>query len=111
MKKKSLIYLLAVMAVCCLSSVSFAGEVSQGKCTAYDKEKRTVTIEEYNLNFSKENPYGEPTGVTSVYDVSAAQIGLQPAPGDILRLAYKVDGTQKTCIKLMNVSKQDLRKK
>ncbi|MFH0728175.1 MAG: hypothetical protein V2B19_17765 [Pseudomonadota bacterium] len=111
MKKKSLIYLLAVMALLCVSSVSFAGEVSQGKCTAYDKEKKTVTLDEYNLNFSKANPYGEPTGVISVFDVSSAQIGLQPEPGDILRLAYKVDGTKKTCVKLMNVSKQDLRKK
>jgi hypothetical protein len=111
MKQKSLIYLLAVMIVFCLSSAAFAGEVSQGKCTAYDKENKTVTIDEYNLNFTKEMPYGEPTGVISVYDVSTAQIGLQPAPGDILRLSYKVDGTKKTCLKLMNVSKQDLRKK
>jgi hypothetical protein len=111
MKKKSLIYLLAVMALLCLSTISFAGEVSQGKCTAYDKEKKTVTIDEYNLNFTKENPYGEPTGVISVFDVSTAQIGIQPAPGDVLRLAYKVDSDKKICIKLMNVSKQDLKKK
>jgi hypothetical protein len=111
MKKKSLIYLLAVMTLFCFSSASFAGEVSQGKCTAYDTEKKTVAIDEYNLNFSKENPYGEPTGTISVFDVSSAQIGVQPAVGDVLRLAYKVDGAKKTCIKLMNVSKQDLKKK
>jgi hypothetical protein len=112
MKQKTLIYLLAVIALLCLSSAAaIAGEVSQGKCTVYDTEKKTVAINEYNLNFSKENPYGEPTGVISVYDVSTAQIGLKPEPGDILRLSYKVNGDKKTCLKLMNVSKQDLRKK
>jgi hypothetical protein len=111
MKQKTLIKLLTVMALLCLSSAAFAGEVSQGKCTAYDIEKKTVTMEEYNINFSKEHPYGEPTGVISVYDVSTAQIGLKPEPGDILRASYKVNGDKKTCLKLMNVSKQDLRKK
>lgn len=111
MKKRSLINLLAAMMLLCLSSAAIAGEVSQGKCTAYDMEKKTVTIEEYNINFSKEYPYGEPTGVISVYDVSTAQIGLKPEPGDILRVSYKVNGDKKTCLKLMNVSKQDLRKK
>jgi hypothetical protein len=111
MKKRNLIYLLAVMMLFCLSSAAFAGEVSQGKCVAYDVEKKTVSIDEYNLNFTKEHPYGEPTGVISVYDVSTAQIGLKPEPGDILRASYKVNGDKKTCLKLMNVSKQDLRKK
>jgi len=111
MKKSCFIYILAVMMLLSLSSAAIAGEVSQGKCTAYDVENKTVTIEEYNINFSKEHPYGEPTGVISVYDVSTAQIGLKPEPGDILRLSYKVNGNKKTCLKLMNVSKQDLRKK
>jgi hypothetical protein len=88
-----------------------AAEVSQGKCIQYDKEKKTITIDEYDLNFSKENPYGCATGQTSVYDVSAALIGIKPEPGDILRIAYVMKGTDRVALKVMNVSKQDLKKK
>lgn len=111
MKKKSIICILALISLFCLSSVSFAGEVSQGKCTAYDKEKKTVTIDEYNLNFSKANPYGEATGVINSFDISNAQMGAPPEVGDILRLAYKVEGDKKNVVKLMNVTKQDMKKK
>lgn len=111
MKRKSLICFLALTAMICISSVGLAAEVSQGKCTVYDAEKKLVTIDEYNLKFSKEKPYGEPTGVISVFDLNAAVIGIVPEPGDILRIAYTVNGTQKNAVKIMNVSKQDLRKK
>lgn len=95
----------------CISSVGLAAEVSQGKCTVYDAEKKLVTIDEYNLNISKEKPYGEPTGKISVFDLNAAEIGIVPEPGDILRIAYNAKGDQNNAVKIMNVSKQDLKKK
>jgi len=94
-----------------LASAALAGEVSQGKCISYDKEKKVIVIEEYDLDFSKDNPYGRPTGVQSTYDVSTAKVGITPQPGDVLRIAFDVKGAQKVAIKVMNVSKQDLRKK
>jgi hypothetical protein len=111
MKQKLIICLVALTVMFWVTSVGLAAEVSQGKCTIYDAEKKSVTIDEYNLKFSKENPYGEPTGVISVYDLSQAQIGIKPEPGDVLRIAYNVTGTQKSALKVMNVSKQDLKKK
>jgi hypothetical protein len=86
-------------------------EVSQGKCVSYDQDSKLITIEEYDIQFSKEYPYGQPTGVTSVFNVAQAMIGIAPAPGDILRLAYTVSGSEKMALKVMNVSKQDLMKK
>ena len=37
-------------------------------------------------------------------------MGLNPAPGDVIRVAYKVEGNSFLALKLMNVSKQDLSK-
>jgi len=93
------------------AGVALASEVAQGKCTDYNKDSGTLTIEEYDLNFSKENPYGKSTGVLSVFDAKDAKIGISPAPGDVLRISYKPEGTGKQALKVMNVSKQDLRKK
>ncbi len=112
MKSKMLLW--AVMLICMASlsaGYAAASEVSQGKCLLVDGEKKVITIEEYDIQFSKENPYGRPTGVESSYDVSSAKIGIAPEPGDILRLAYVVKGSEKVALKVMNVSKQDLRKK
>jgi len=112
MKNKVLLCLLSLALMVVFSaSPLLAAEVSQGKCVAVDTENNVITIEEYDTNFSTEFPYGKPTGVQSVFNVAKAQIGMKPEPGDILRLAYVVKGTDKVAIKVMNVSKQDLRKK
>jgi hypothetical protein len=112
MKKIALLCLAANVAlVFVAAAVVGAADVSQGKCVAYEKEKNTITLEEYDTHFSKDNPHGQPTGQTSVYNVSKAAIGLLPEPGDILRIAYQVQGSERMAFKVMNVTKQDLRKK
>jgi hypothetical protein len=111
MTQKIVFCLVALLVVAFSASGVLGAEVSQGKCVKFDKEKKAITIEEYDINFSKECPYGQPTGVESVYDVSKAQIGIPPEPGDVLRIAYDVKGTDRLAHKVMNVSKQDLRKK
>jgi len=88
-----------------------AAEVAQGKCLEYNPGKKELTIQEYNTEFSKEMPYGKPTVAVSKFDISGAKIGEDPKPGDILRIAYKANGKTKKALKVMNVSKQDLRKK
>lgn len=100
-----------VAALVCWVLPAAAAEVSQGKCKTYNTQTKVITIEEYNTTFTKENPYGEPTGEVNAYDVANAIIGITPEPGDILRLAYEVRGTKREALKVMNVSKQDLRKK
>ena len=96
-----------------LLSASFvlAAEVGQGKCIKYEKESMLITMEEYDINFSKEYPHGRPTGVKSVYNAAKAEIGVDPKPGDILRIAYEVKGAEKVAIRVMNVTRQDLMKK
>jgi hypothetical protein len=111
MKNKTLFCFALLLVILFGWSPVMAAEVSQGKCLQYDQEKKMITIEEYDLNFSQENPYGQSTGQTSAYDVSTALIGIKPEPGDILRIAYVIKGADRVALKVMNVSKQDLRKK
>ncbi len=100
-----------LIALMLMAGSALAADVSQGKCIQYDKQQGVLTIEEFDIQFSAENPYGRPTGIESVYNVSKALIGIVPEPGDILRVAYKVKGDEKVALRVMNVSKQDLRKK
>lgn len=88
-----------------------ASEVAQGKCLEFNAEAKTVKVQEYDINFSKEFKYGTPTSIESEFDVSTAKIGKAPEPGDILRISYKIEGNSKIALKIMNVSKQDLMKK
>ncbi len=88
-----------------------AAEVAQGRCLESDSSANTVVIEEYNIKFSKQYPYGEPTGVQSKFILTGAKIGVTPKPGDILRIAYSVKGGIRTAVKVMNVTRQDLNKK
>lgn len=111
MKKRVGICLATLLAVLFAASFAAAADVSQGKCIQFDKEKMLVLIEEYDINFTKDNPYGHPTGIQSLFNAQKALIGIPPAPGDVLRIAYKIQGDEKIAIRIMNVTKQDLRKK
>ena len=107
--KKIIVICLVALAV--MVGPAVAADVSQGKCIQYDQQQGVLTIEEFDTQFSAETPYGHPTGVEAAFNISNAQIGITPEPGDILRLAYDVKGNEKVALRVMNVSKQDLRKK
>ncbi len=111
MKGKAIFFLAAMALMVSLAPVTLAAEVAQGRCIEFDKEKMRVVIEEYDINFGPDHPYGRPTQTKSAYDLGKAQIGIPPRPGDILRIAYEVKGTERVAIKVMNVSQQDLMKK
>ncbi len=88
---------------------TLAADVVQGACLEFTGDR--VKIEEFDTNFGPDAKYGKPTGVQSEYDLSRAEVGMHPEPGDILRIAYRLDGDQRMALKVMNVSKQDLMKK
>jgi hypothetical protein len=112
MKRISFFLLMSTLIWVCWPVNTFAAEVAQGKCLEYNQGKNELTIQEYNTEFTKEEPYGKPTVTVSKFDISNAKIGIDPQPGDILRIAYmKADGKLKKALRVMNVSKQDLRKK
>ncbi len=94
-----------------LGTGALAAEVVQGACVSYDADQHVLVVEEYDLNFSAEHKYGQPTGIESKFDTATAMVGIVPEPGDILRIAFVIEGDAKTALKVMNVSKQDLMKK
>ena len=111
MKAKFFLAVLSCVLAVLLSGAAAAADVAQGKCMQYDIAATRIVLEEYNTELSKDHPYGESTGRVAVFDFAKAKIGIPPAPGDILRIAYIVEDGVKRAIKVMNVSKQDLRKK
>lgn len=111
MRKVSATVAVAVVGLLVWAASSFCAEVSQGKCIKLDESNMLLSLEEYDTDFSPEHPYGKPTGVISLYNLSNALMGVSPKPGDILRIAYEIKGTQRMALKVMNVSRQDLMKK
>lgn len=110
--KKTIISLATALAVIiCLSVPALAAEVAQGKTIAYDKDKQTLIIEEYDTTKSKENPYGKSTGKQMTFNLAEALVGATPEPGNIVRVAYQEKGPEKIAVRVMNVTKQDLMKK
>ncbi|MEW5722252.1 MAG: hypothetical protein AB1896_04040 [Thermodesulfobacteriota bacterium] len=87
-----------LFAIMTLGSAAWAGEVLQGTCLKFDQTAKTLTVQ--NEIDQKE----------FVFDVSGAKIGLEPEPGNVLRIAYRqVDG-KNVAFKVMNITKQSLRK-
>lgn len=103
--------LLMALGVFLSTSHALAFGVAQGKCLENNVAQKTIKIEVYDTNFGKDTPYGHATGIENVYDVSQAKVGIKPEPGDILRIAFTLEGDTRKAAKVMNVSKQDLRKK
>lgn len=103
---------LAFVAVLFMTATSLAADVAQGKVLSLDKNTNILTIEEFDTHKSPEHPYGRPTGVTSEYKMDKKTlVGIPPQAGDVVRIAFTTQGTERIAVRIMNVSKQDLRKK
>lgn len=111
MKRFYISLFIIIAASAFLAAQGYAGEVVQGKCIELNKAQDSLTIEEYDTNFSKENPYGKPTGIIFEGNIKNAKIGISPEPGDILRIVYTLDRNSKNVLKVMNITKQGLKQK
>ncbi|MEJ5366577.1 MAG: hypothetical protein WHS86_15895 [Desulfosoma sp.] len=112
MKRSLLGLFLAITGAFLMVSTALAADVAQGKVLSMDKATNTLTIEEFDTHKSADHPYGRPTGVTSEYKIEKQTlVGIPPQPGDVVRVAYKAHGPDRIAVRIMNVSKQDLRKK
>jgi hypothetical protein len=100
-----LITILVIAAVTALGcSNGTKSRVYQGVCLKYSP---TDQILELKNSQPQLNPI---PGETAVFNLANAKVGLSPDPGDVIRVAYKAEGNSFLALKLMNVSKQDLRK-
>ncbi len=113
MKSRILILLPVLIMALILACPVMAVEdnVAQGKVQTFDKEKQLLTIDDYNTDFTKEHKYGAPTGKQSTYNTKGALIGITPAVGDVVRIAFDQKDGKNHAIRIMNVTKQDVMKK
>ena len=97
-----------VLVVLVMSALSCSNEskshVYQGKCLRFSAADKILELKNTEPEL---NPI---PGDSAVFNLAEAKVGLSPAPGDVIRVAYKVQGNSFLALKLMNVSKQDLRK-
>lgn len=104
--------LLAFVATLFMTATSQAADVAQGKVLSMDTNTNTLTIEEFDAHKSPEHSYGRPTGVTSEYKIDKKTlVGIAPKTEDVVRIAFTTQGTERIAVRIMNVSKQDLRTK
>ena len=80
-------------------------QVYQGVCISLDSEGKTLKLE------NTEPALNRIEGTHAVFDLTGARVGLTPEQGDTIRVAYVEREGLYQAVKVMNVTKQDLRKK
>jgi hypothetical protein len=94
-----------------ISNPADAASVVQGELVSdYTTGIATIKVNEYDINITNDKPNGNPTGTITEFEISDAMIGAKPEKGNILRIAFIEEGGKKKALKIMNVTKQDLRK-
>jgi hypothetical protein len=102
MRMIAVLVLAAIPALSC--SDGGKSRVYQGVCLKYSASDQILELKNTQPQL---NPI---PGETAVFNLANAKVGLTPDPGDVIRVAYKAEGNSFLALKLMNVSKQDLRK-
>ncbi len=107
MKRNRLMLLAAAAMLLAFATSAMAADVFQGLCSSYDEAGKTLVLKN-----SEPEKNLVPKDMAEVsFDLSQSKVGLVPAPGDKMRVAYSKQGDKFMALKVMNVSKQDLRKK
>jgi hypothetical protein len=102
MRLIAVLVIAVIMALGCSDGIK--SRVYQGVCVKYSASDQILELKNTQPQL---NPI---PGETAVFNLASAKVGLTPDPGDVIRVAYKAEGNSLLALKLMNVSKQDLRK-
>ncbi len=78
-----------------------AAPVVQGQVVSVDTAGKTMVVQD------ETKPGGEPL----TYDISKAEIGAEPVPGDMVRMVYRVEGGRNVALRVMNLTQQKERDK
>ncbi|MFZ5584385.1 MAG: hypothetical protein ACOZHQ_00495 [Thermodesulfobacteriota bacterium] len=108
MRKMRVITVLgAALILAAFAATALAGEVFQGVAVSYDAATKKLVLKNTEPDRNK-----VPKDMAEVtFDTGQAKIGLLPTAGDKVRVAYDKQGDKLVALKIMNVTKQDLRKK
>jgi hypothetical protein len=91
--------------------MSALGCSDRSKSYVYQGECLRFSATDQILELKNTQPQLNPIpGETAAFNLAKAKVGLKPDPGNVIRVAYKVQGNSFLALKVMNVSKQDLSK-
>jgi len=96
---------LALLAASCDLFEAPASRVYQGVCISLDGDGKVLKLE------NTEPALNGIEGEQAVFDLTEAKVGLTPEPGDTIRVAYLEKEGVYQAVKVMNVTKQNLREK
>lgn len=104
-RKISLLAMLALALAAGCTDGARDSKVFQGVCLAMSDGGQTLKLTNHQpkLNLIK-------TPEAS-FDIAKAKVGLTPEPGNVIRVSYLEKGDRLVALKVMNITKQDLRKK
>jgi hypothetical protein len=92
---RKLIHIVAVAALVPLLSCSNPPSVIQGKVVSYDGEKKVLVLEDEL-----------PPRLQRSLDLKSAEVGGTPAPGNVVRIAYRDQGGTLVAGRVMNLTQQ-----
>jgi hypothetical protein len=92
---RNLIKVLAVAATVPLLSCSNPPSVIQGKVVSYDDAKKVLVLQDEL-----------PPNLQRSLDLRSAEVGGAPAPGNVVRIAYRDQGGTLVAGRVMNLSTQ-----
>jgi hypothetical protein len=98
------ILLLTLTVTGCTVDPARDSRVYQGTCIALEDAGKTLKLANSQPNL---NPI---KGESATFDVSTAKVGAPPQPGDVIRVAFLEQGGKMVALRVMNVTRQDLRK-
>ncbi len=92
---RNLIKVMAVAALLPFVGCSNPPQVMQGKVVSYDSGKKALVLEDE-----------QPPKLQRSLDLKSAEVGGAPAPGNVLRVAYRDQGGTLIASRVMNLSAQ-----
>lgn len=92
---KTVIKILAIAALAPLVGCSNPPQVMQGKVVSYDGAKKTLVVEDE-----------QPPKLQRSIDLKSAEVGGAPAPGNVVRVAYRDEGGTLVAGRVMNLTTQ-----
>jgi hypothetical protein len=84
--------LLLVLAGSCVKTAS----VIQGKVVSVDPGGAVIRVADET----------KPEGTALAIDITKAEIGNPPQPGDLVRIVYKTEGSANVALRVMNLTRQ-----
>lgn len=96
-------FICAVFVFCLLAGHVAAADIIQGRCISMENDAYKMTVEIYDTRFTRQHPYGGPTGRILEMSIKGASMDSAVRAGSLVRVAYEIDGTRVKALKIMSL--------